>query len=327
MLDQKAAEVGGVMPVARKGKALNPVMNHGGARIGAYGAQAFDRGQVPAHRDLPAQGRPADDPPRPHRGRHGVGPPRPDPPRAERVLRPDRQGQARLPGRDGHGGPPGSHRSRRRSRPTRTATASSRARISSTPRTAGVPATARATSTATAASTSPTCRPCSRACSRSRSNSRRRRRCRCRSPSTRPPTPSTPRPATRSARTPRALHPARRARRGQPQRGPGHGRVQHPGRRPADDPAHASASSSSTRPARRSTATRSRARTSNTDPVNSNALPGIEIRGNGDAAKESIFITNTGTTIRGLALNRMWKTHLDVDGVGQHAPSPATSSA
>ena len=45
----------------------------------------------------------------------------------------------------------------------------------------------------------------------------------------------------------------------------------------------------------------------NTDPVNSNALPGIEIRGNGNAAKEAIFVTNLNTTIRGLALNRMWR--------------------
>jgi CSLREA domain-containing protein len=45
----------------------------------------------------------------------------------------------------------------------------------------------------------------------------------------------------------------------------------------------------------------------NTDPVNDNAVPGVELRGNGDAAKESIFITNAGTTIRGLAFTRMWK--------------------
>ena len=45
MLDQKAAEVGGVMPSARGSKGLNPVMNHGGARIGAYGAKAFSGGK------------------------------------------------------------------------------------------------------------------------------------------------------------------------------------------------------------------------------------------------------------------------------------------
>ena len=45
MLDQKAAEVGGVIPVARKSKALSPVMNQGGARIGAYGARAFTDGK------------------------------------------------------------------------------------------------------------------------------------------------------------------------------------------------------------------------------------------------------------------------------------------
>jgi len=44
MLDQKAAEVGGVMPSARGSKGLNPVLNHGGARIGAYGAKAFSGG-------------------------------------------------------------------------------------------------------------------------------------------------------------------------------------------------------------------------------------------------------------------------------------------
>lgn len=46
----------------------------------------------------------------------------------------------------------------------------------------------------------------------------------------------------------------------------------------------------------------------NTDPVVSNALPGIELRGNGDAAKESIFITTSATTIRGIAITKMWKT-------------------
>jgi CSLREA domain-containing protein len=45
----------------------------------------------------------------------------------------------------------------------------------------------------------------------------------------------------------------------------------------------------------------------NTDPILDNALPGIEIRGNGDAAKESIFITTTGTTLRGLSINRLWR--------------------
>jgi hypothetical protein len=45
----------------------------------------------------------------------------------------------------------------------------------------------------------------------------------------------------------------------------------------------------------------------NTDPVISNALPGIDLRGNGDASKESIFITSSATTIQGLALTRMWK--------------------
>ena len=45
----------------------------------------------------------------------------------------------------------------------------------------------------------------------------------------------------------------------------------------------------------------------NTSPTLDNALPGIEIRGNGDAAKESFFVTNTGTVLRGLAINSMWR--------------------
>jgi CSLREA domain-containing protein len=45
----------------------------------------------------------------------------------------------------------------------------------------------------------------------------------------------------------------------------------------------------------------------NTDPVVDNAQPGIEIRGNGDGAKESIYITNSNTVIQGIALNRVWK--------------------
>jgi CSLREA domain-containing protein len=46
----------------------------------------------------------------------------------------------------------------------------------------------------------------------------------------------------------------------------------------------------------------------NTDPTVSNAQPGVEIRGNGDSAKESIYITKSDTVIQGLALDRMWKT-------------------
>ena len=46
----------------------------------------------------------------------------------------------------------------------------------------------------------------------------------------------------------------------------------------------------------------------NTDPIYDNALPGIEITGNGDGSKESLYITTSNTTVRGLAMNRMWKT-------------------
>ena len=46
----------------------------------------------------------------------------------------------------------------------------------------------------------------------------------------------------------------------------------------------------------------------NTDPIDDNAVPGVELIGNGDGAKESIYVTNSGTVIEGLALNRMWKT-------------------
>ncbi len=46
----------------------------------------------------------------------------------------------------------------------------------------------------------------------------------------------------------------------------------------------------------------------NTDPIYDNALPGVEIVGNGDAAKESLYITTSGTVVTGLAMNRMWKT-------------------
>jgi CSLREA domain-containing protein len=56
----------------------------------------------------------------------------------------------------------------------------------------------------------------------------------------------------------------------------------------------------------------------NTGTTVDNALPGIEIRGNGDAAKESIFITNTGTVIRGLAINRMWRSIWMSNGSGNN---------
>jgi hypothetical protein len=45
----------------------------------------------------------------------------------------------------------------------------------------------------------------------------------------------------------------------------------------------------------------------NTDPIVSNALPGIEIVGSGDAAKESLALSSTGTTIMGLAFSNLYK--------------------
>ncbi len=162
MLDQKAAEVGGVMPSARGSKGLNPVMNHGGARIGAYGAKAFSGGKFLRIAIFPRKaGRLSI-----HLGR--IAAVTESGRRVQIRLarsdfsRADRDEQARLPRRDRHGRSARSHRARRTSRPTRTATGSSRARTSSTSRTAGAPATATATSTTTAASTSPTCRRCSR---------------------------------------------------------------------------------------------------------------------------------------------------------------------
>ena len=132
MLDQKAAEVGGVIPVGPQEQGLNPVMNHGGARIGAYGAKAFSDGKFLRIAIFPRKAGRLYDPPRPHRGRHGIGTPRPDPPRAAatspcRSARPSASSAAAtvtaaLPGRIARG----------HIQADSIATASSRARISST---------------------------------------------------------------------------------------------------------------------------------------------------------------------------------------------------
>ncbi|MEO8462674.1 MAG: Ig domain-containing protein, partial [Chloroflexota bacterium] len=58
--------------------------------------------------------------------------------------------------------------------------------------------------------------------------------------------------------------------------------------------------------------------TVNTATVGSNAVPGVEIRGNGQSAKEvGFYITSPGNTIRGLVIGNVWR-GIFVDGVDAH---------
>lgn len=56
----------------------------------------------------------------------------------------------------------------------------------------------------------------------------------------------------------------------------------------------------------------------NTATVGSNAIPGVELKGDGNSAREMIFyITSAGNTIRGLLINNTWN-GIFMDGVGAH---------
>ena len=56
----------------------------------------------------------------------------------------------------------------------------------------------------------------------------------------------------------------------------------------------------------------------NTATVGSNAIPGVEIRGNGSNAKEVGFrVTSAGNTIRGLVIGNIWR-GIFLDGSGAH---------
>ena len=319
MLDQKAAEVGGVMPVGTGQQGPQPghePRRRAHRRLRREGVQA---GQVPADRDFPAQGRPAVDPPRPHRGRHGIGhaasrsascaatsPCRSARPSASSAPRPSRRpcpvaiarGDIQADSdRNGivtrqdlfnsaygwsAGNAAGDVDSNGRVDVSDLQTVS-RGEAGAQ----GAAAPRRRSPLTFIVNTTDDARR--RDAGRPDLRHRRRPLHAARRASTRPTATAGPTPST---------SPSRAA--------------------PPGDPALRSASSSSTSRAPRSTATRSPARTPNTDPINDNALPGIEIRGNGDAAKEAIFITNTDTTIRGLALNRMWKTIWMSTGSAQH---------
>lgn len=56
----------------------------------------------------------------------------------------------------------------------------------------------------------------------------------------------------------------------------------------------------------------------NTATVGSNAIPGVEIKGNGKNAKEMAFyVTSAGNTIRGLLIDNVWN-GIFIDGTGAH---------
>ena len=55
----------------------------------------------------------------------------------------------------------------------------------------------------------------------------------------------------------------------------------------------------------------------NTATVGSNAIMGVEIRGNGQAAREFLYITSANNTIRGLLFSNVWRGFF-LDGAGAH---------
>ena len=89
---------------------------------------------------------------------------------------------------------------------------------------------------------------------------------------------------------------------------------------PVDHPARLAAARSS-RPRRQRhdrRLQRSPAAASTRRPFGSNAVPGIELRGNGDAAREVVFrITSPGNTIRGLLLSNVYR-GIVLDGADAH---------
>ena len=117
---------------------------------------------------------------------------------------------------------------------------------------------------------------------------------------------------------PGSLHAASRHLRGRQPAGRRPHRVRpRPG--PRRSPSSSAAACPSSRPAWapwRSTATPSRARRSTPPSTASTAIPGVELVGNGNGAREAALrITSGGNTIRGLAIRDVWRAII-LDGEG-----------
>ena len=312
MVNGRAAEIGGIAPFAKGARALDPVAVKGGATVGVYAIGRSHGAEAGVGRSLPARARARRDPHRRHRGRRRERPPAARPPEARPPGRAGRHGEEAV-----HRRSPG-HRAGRRLR-CDDADVDADGRVTRQDLNEAIYGWAAADTLGRHQPRRPRRRrrPAGHRGSHDRRSSRSRRRpARRRSPSwsTRRPTPIDATPGDAICLTAGGVCTLRAAiDEANRHAGPDTVAFNIPGGAPQTIQLTlgklvinqaGTTIDGFTEPGAHP----------NTDPIVDNALPGIEIRGNGDGARKSIYITNSDTVIQGLAAGPPVEDHLDVPG-------------